>query len=145
MTRLARVTHEFVEQIPEELADGVVYVCIPYGTVVHRCCCGCGQEVVTPLGPTDWRVIFDGETVSLEPSIGNWSFPCRSHYWIVRNRVRWARVWTDAEIDAGRANHALAKARALAAEASRATDDTSTRPGTTRSGLLEGIRRLLRR
>jgi len=34
--------------------------------------------VVTPLSPTGWSLIFDGETVSLYPSIGNWNFPCRS-------------------------------------------------------------------
>jgi hypothetical protein len=123
----------------------MLYVCIPYTTVVHRCCCGCGREVVTPLGPTDWRVTFDGETVSLEPSIGNWSFPCRSHYWIVRNRVRWARTWTSAEIDAGRSSNALAKARGFDAVGSRGTDGRPATPGSARDGLLEGILRLLRR
>lgn len=29
-------------------------------------------------------------TVSLAPSIGNWSFACKSHYWITGNEVRWA-------------------------------------------------------
>jgi hypothetical protein len=41
---------------------------------------------------------FDGETISLYPSIGNWNFPCRSHYWIDCSRVRRARLWTDDEI-----------------------------------------------
>lgn len=26
----------------------------------------------------------------LRPSVGNWSFPCQSHYWIDNGRVRWA-------------------------------------------------------
>lgn len=73
------VRHAFVELIPDEFDDGTVYVSIPYATVVHRCCCGCGQEIVTPLTPTDWTLSFDGETISLDPSIGNWSLPCRSH------------------------------------------------------------------
>jgi hypothetical protein len=38
--------------------------------------------------------------VSLDPSIGNWSFPCRSHYWIRNNKVRWAENWSQARIDA---------------------------------------------
>jgi hypothetical protein len=103
--------HEFVQFVPEQLEDRTVYVCIPFATVVHKCCCGCGREVVTPLTPTDWRLIFDGVSVSLYPSIGNWSFPCQSHYWIQHNRVRWAGRWSQQEIEAGRAADAFAKAK----------------------------------
>ncbi len=71
MKRETALTHEFVEYIPEHLKDGTVYVSIPFATAAHKCCCGCGKEVVTPLTPTDWQLTFDGETISLEPSIGN--------------------------------------------------------------------------
>jgi hypothetical protein len=47
-----------------------------------KCCCGCGHEVVTPFSPTDWKLTFDCVSVSLYPSIGNWSPPCRAHYFI---------------------------------------------------------------
>jgi hypothetical protein len=57
---------------------------------------------VTPIRPTDWKLIFDGKTVTLHPSIGNWSFPCQSHYWIRGNRVKWARQWTQEQIEDGR-------------------------------------------
>jgi hypothetical protein len=97
-----RFEHRFVEFIPEALDEGVLYVSITYTTVLHRCACGCGREVVTPLSPTFWRMTFDGETISLYPSIGNWNFPCRSHYWIDRGRARWARLWTDEEIEEAR-------------------------------------------
>lgn len=103
MPKMHTVTHRFVDAIPSTLQDGVVYVSIEYGTVVHACCCGCREEVVTPLSPTDWKLIFDGETVSLFPSIGNWSLECRSHYWIREDRVYWARSWTEVEIAEGRA------------------------------------------
>ena len=102
MKRRSRITHAFVHYIPEHLDDGVVYVSIEYATVAHKCCCGCGDEVVTPLSPTDWRLTFDGESISLDPSIGNWSFPCRSHYWIRNNRIRWAPAWSQGEIQQGR-------------------------------------------
>jgi hypothetical protein len=52
--------------------------------------CGSGREVVTPLGPTDWKITIDRDAVSVYPSIGNWSLECRSHYWIERSRIRWA-------------------------------------------------------
>lgn len=94
--------HRFVEFIPEVLDEGVLYISITYATALHRCACGCSREVVTPLSPTFWRMTFDGETISLYPSIGNWYFPCRSHYWIDRGRVRWARVWTEDEVKAAR-------------------------------------------
>lgn len=93
-----KLAHRFVELIPDELEDGVLYVSIKFGTVVHKCACGCGEEVVTPLGPAEWRLTYDGRTVSLAPSIGNWSFPCRSHYWIERGSVRWARGFSGAEV-----------------------------------------------
>jgi hypothetical protein len=97
------LTPRFVEFIPETLEEGVLYVSMEYMTVAHKCCCGCGNEVSLPLSPTDWRLIFDGKTISLEPSIGNWSLPCKSHYWITRSQVRWARQWSPEEIAAGRA------------------------------------------
>lgn len=100
--RVARLQHRFVEYMPEEPEAGVLYVSVEFSTVIHTCCCGCGNQVVTPLSPTDWQLTYDGESISLHPSIGNWSFDCRSHYWIKNNRVSWAPAWTRAEIDAGR-------------------------------------------
>jgi hypothetical protein len=94
--------HEFVQFIPDQLKEGVLYVSVEFATVAHKCCCGCGEEVVTPLSRTDWKLIFDGETISLDPSIGNWGFKCRSHYWIRRNRAIRARQWTKEEIELGR-------------------------------------------
>jgi hypothetical protein len=109
MRDMLRLTHEFVDYIPEDPKEGVIYISIPYTTAVHKCCCGCGNEVVTPLSPTDWKLIFDGQSISLTPSVGNWNFDCRSHYWIQRNTVEWARQWSRAEIDAGRAEDARMK------------------------------------
>lgn len=102
MNKVYAIRHRFVDHIPADLEDGVVYVAIEYGTAVHRCCCGCGEKIVTPLSPTDWRLIYDGETISIKPSIGNWGLACESHYWIVRNRIEWARKLSDEEIRKGR-------------------------------------------
>lgn len=104
------LAHQFVHAIPEVMAERTLYVSVEFGTVAHKCCCGCGSEVVAPLTPTDWKLIFDGETISLEPSIGNWNLPCKSHYWIRQNRVHWARPWTWQQIEAGQAADARAKA-----------------------------------
>ena len=111
MTKLNSIRFEFVKYTPEVMDDGVLYVSIPFRTVLHRCCCGCGSEVVTPLDPRDWTLLFDGKTVSLTPSIGNWSLDCQSHYWIRRNKVVWARQFSKSEIDAGRALERFKRAR----------------------------------
>jgi Family of unknown function (DUF6527) len=108
---MSDLRHEFVTTLPEHLAQGVVYVSIEFATAAHLCVCGCGQAVYTPLSPTDWSVVYDGETISLSPSIGNWSLPCRSHYWIRRDRVVWARAWSQERIDKGRTADQQRKAR----------------------------------
>ncbi|GAB5524637.1 MAG: hypothetical protein Roseis2KO_25090 [Roseivirga sp.] len=101
--------YKFVEYIPEALEPDTLYISIEYATAVHKCCCGCGNEVVTPLSPTDWQLTFNGETVSLSPSIGNWNFDCQSHYFIRKNKVEWATAWTREEIQEGRAEDSKAK------------------------------------
>ena len=82
---------EFVEFIPENLKPGVLYISIEYSTASHLCPCGCGQKVITPIRPDQWTLTWDGETVSLSPSIGNWGFSCKSHYWIRENRIIWLK------------------------------------------------------
>lgn len=103
--------HQFVQHIPDSLEPGVLYISVHYGTAAHRCCCGCGEEVVTPFTPTDWRMTFDGETISLWPSIGNWNLACRSHYIINWSRVLEADPWTQEQIDQERRRDKDAKAR----------------------------------
>jgi hypothetical protein len=110
------IEHRFVEAIPEKLENCVLYVSIDFATVVHMCLCGCGQEVVTPLSPTDWKITFDGETVSLDPSVGNWSFDCQSHYWIRRNKVRWAGQMSEEQIARVRAGDRHIKAKYFGAD-----------------------------
>lgn len=107
--------HSFVEFIPESLEEDVLYVALEFGTVIHHCACGCGNQVVTPLSPTDWSLAFDGETISLRPSIGNWNLPCRSHYWIRNGEFVWAASWTDTEVTTAQAAEQVRKAEHFAA------------------------------
>jgi len=109
MKREIELAYEFVDHIPEVLRDQKLYISITYATAVHRCCCGCGREVVTPLSPTGWRLTFDGQSVSLYPSIGSWSLPCQSHYFITNSRIVWAPQWTKKQIARGRAQEARGK------------------------------------
>ena len=94
---------QFVEFMPKGLRPDTLYVSMEYATAVHLCACGCGSKVVTPLAPVaGWKLTYDGENLTLAPSIGNWSFPCRSHYFIRNSRIVWAGDMPQAEILAGR-------------------------------------------
>jgi hypothetical protein len=103
MKRLSFITPKFVEFIPEKLEPGRLYVSRRYATATHLCCCGCGLEVVTPLNPAKWHLSEHGERVSMNPSIGNWSFPCQSHYFIEGNQIKWAGRMSRKQIAAVRA------------------------------------------
>ena len=95
------LTPEFVDFIPEDLEDGVLYVSMEYTTAVHLCACGCGLKVITPISPAQWRLTYDGR-VSLYPSVGSWDLVCDSHYWIIKNHVEWVPPWTKKQVETGR-------------------------------------------
>lgn len=128
LLKLTRLEHRFVTEAPSVLQPGVLYVSLDYVTTLHLCCCGCGQEAITPLSPQDWRLTYDGETVSLWPSIGNWSFPCKSHYWIKEGRVVWAPQWTDDEIAFGRSAESRRRALEPNPHEEPAASAVATRP-----------------
>lgn len=100
--RINQLKMQFIEYIPDNLQNGTLYISMEYATASHNCACGCGKEVVTPFTPTDWKLAYDGESVSLSPSIGNWSYPCRAHYFIQHNRIVWAADMSQEAIAAGR-------------------------------------------
>lgn len=96
--KLVSITPQFVELIPREIQDGFLYISEKYGTASHLCCCGCGMKVVTSLSPARWQLYREGNLVTLHPSIGNWDFPCRSHYWIRKNRVVWSGAMSQQKV-----------------------------------------------
>ena len=102
MLQIRTITPCFVESAPSPLEPGLLYVSIRFKTALHLCCCGCGSEVITPFAPAKWMLLFHGPTVSLYPSIGNWS-TCRAHYVIRENQVIQARQYEQWEIDATQA------------------------------------------
>ena len=79
----------FVEAIPkpDAIQDGHLYISLKYNMTSHRCASGCGQLVPLPLSPADWSLSYNGDTVSLSPSIGNGVLACRSHYFIRDSKV----------------------------------------------------------
>lgn len=92
---------EYVNQLPDQMEEGSFYICKDFDLTAHKCCCGCGEDVFNKLGPAKWSLSehHDG-SVSLNPSIGNWKYACKSHYWITKNRVTDAGPMSDAKIAA---------------------------------------------
>jgi hypothetical protein len=102
MGRSTVVAFECVDSIPQTLpAESTVYISIPGRATAHLCMCGCGEKVVHPLRPHRWSLTYDGETISMSPSIGNSGLACKSHYWIKRSRVEWWRPLTDEQVAFG--------------------------------------------
>ena len=92
MPKITELTVKYAERIPvvESMDEGVLYVSEKYGTAIHLCACGCGIQTVTPLKENGWTLSKgDNNTVSLSPSIGNFQFPCKSHYWLTDSRIVW--------------------------------------------------------
>lgn len=113
--KLDAVEPRYVEFVPKVLEPGVLYISEKYKTASHLCACGCGEKVVTPLSPVEWQLRNDDGFVSLHPSIGNWNYACRSHYWIRRNRIAWSGGMTQQQIARVQARDRADKARYVAA------------------------------
>lgn len=78
-----------VERIPHSLEEGIIYICLECKVAVHLCACGRKEKTVTPLGDGGWTLNYNENGLSLNPSIGNFNIPCKSHYFITNNKVRW--------------------------------------------------------
>ena len=102
MTAAARLDPEFVELMPAIIEPGYLYISMEYRITAHSCACGCGEKITLTLHPAQWSLLFDGEHVSLRPSVGNAGTPCRSHYYITRNEIDWYEPLTDESIEVGK-------------------------------------------
>jgi hypothetical protein len=98
---LTKIELRHVRHIPKELQPGILYVSAEFGTAAHLCACGCGSKIRTPLGPAAWNLEETEAGPTLNPSVGNWQRPCKSHYWIRGGRVLECEEWTPEEIRAG--------------------------------------------
>lgn len=82
--------HIFVKRIPEYLVENTLYVCLETNTIIHKCACGCGEETITPIDiAKGWTFFYDGKNITLSPSIGNFNYKCKSHYFIKNSKVEW--------------------------------------------------------
>lgn len=90
-----KIILKMVQYLPVELERGILYVSLEFSVAGHKCACGCGAKVITPLIPTEWKFTETRGLPSLYPSIGNWQLPCRSHYWIIDGIIEWSYDMSD--------------------------------------------------
>ena len=136
------ITPRFVEFIPRDVEFGILYVSERFKTATHLCACGCGTKVVTPLSPAEWQLHREGQTVTLNPSIGNWNDACQSHYLICRNRVVWAGKMSVRQIAAVQKRDRMDKAAHVALMNSRRLTEEVPRPVEVQNGATNWISRL---
>lgn len=139
MRRVDRLRTVFLAEIPEKLEDGVLYVSLECCVALHNCACGCGEEVSTPLVPTEYRLTMHDDGASIWPSIGNHDFACASHYIIDHGAIVWAGRMTRAAIEAGRQQDRLLKRPLIPFPASEPRPKLSIR------GILNWIRAVFRK
>lgn len=93
------VFSQFLPGQPVDMEEGILYITEVYKTSKHLCPCGCKSLIVLPLNCSmGWDYVREVVTqnativdnlVTLEPSIGNFQIPCKSHYYIVKNEIKW--------------------------------------------------------
>ena len=105
------IVPKFFSRIPFEIEEGIIYISTDVNTIVHLCPCGCKTEIITPIDPTEWKLTYDGETITLYPSVGVWGAQCKSHYWITKNKIEWARTYSKKEIDEVRKSEEMERKR----------------------------------
>ena len=92
MSRLNELTPKFVKEIPKKKESGILYISKEYGVAIHLCCCGCGEQTVTPIGQVgvhNWTLVDNDGVVSLSPSIYNSQIACKAHYFVKENKIQW--------------------------------------------------------
>lgn len=86
--KTVEITTEFVDTvIPEVMEENKLYISLDCEVSIHLCLCGCKNEVVIPFGPGGWKYTENDGKITLSPSIGNYSLPCKSHYIITKNKA----------------------------------------------------------
>lgn len=89
--KITEIKIEYVEQVPDNINEGILYISEKYNTAIHLCACGCGAETVTPLSAGEWTLTKINDSVTLRPSIGNFKGQnhYHAHYYITDSKIQW--------------------------------------------------------
>ena len=94
MNKIQEIRPVWVEIIPDELEEGVLYISEKYGTAIHLCACGCKGKTVIRIKSywgDGWDITKNQNKITVRPSIGNWSgqHPYHAHYYITDDQIEW--------------------------------------------------------
>lgn len=68
------------------MIPGVIYYDTTSGYSYHLCACGC-RDLIMLKHNDKWTL--DENTVTISPSIGRMTAPCKSHYFIRNGKTIW--------------------------------------------------------
>lgn len=88
MNKITEFSIKFIELMPKEIEEGILYISLVYSTTCHKCFCGCGVETFAPIGKDGWKQTNINGFVSLSPSLQQ-RLECQSHYHLTENKVIW--------------------------------------------------------
>jgi hypothetical protein len=83
-----------MSDIPTNVGKTIFVVGSKPKWVIFACPCRRGHRLSIPLMKSvspHWRLTKHGKTISLWPSVYVAGNPCGSHFWLLKNRVEWAR------------------------------------------------------
>jgi len=92
MNKINEIILCLVDEMPQELESGKLYVSHKHHIAIHLCACGCGIKTVTPLEEGEWKLTMnENNQATLRPSIGNFmgENPYHAHYYITDNKIQW--------------------------------------------------------
>lgn len=91
MARINELRPVFVEYMPKEKEEGILYISERFNLAIHLCACGCKRQTVTPFNGRGWALTNSNGLITLRPSIGNWKWekPYHAHYYITDNKIQW--------------------------------------------------------
>lgn len=87
--KITKIQIKNVGIIPNDLEEWVLYLSERYWLSKHKCFCWCGSDVVLTLDRWSHYIHFMDWTLTVSPSIGSFSIPCNSHYFIKNNTIEW--------------------------------------------------------
>lgn len=88
--------YQLVDRIPTQVRESVVYHTQEFELAGMLCACGCGHRI-TLLVPDSHQVWDEGGYATIQPSVGVFDAPCKSHYVISAGDVQWLPTFTGAQ------------------------------------------------
>ena len=91
-----RFRYKLVDRIPTQMEEGVVYHTEEFELAGLLCACGCGHRI-TLIVPDSHRVWDEGGYATIQPSVGVFDAPCKSHVIIRAGKVQWLPAFSGSQ------------------------------------------------